>query len=104
LSKAERIKGKKEIRELFSSGRRVHFSEFLLIYLPAPKPKAGFITSKKMGTAVKRNRIKRIMREAYRMNKDKFMGRAVLFYAKKNIDYSVINKALKKIGPIICAT
>jgi len=38
------------------------------------------------------------------MNKDKFMGRAVLFYAKKNIDYSVINKALKKIGPIICAT
>jgi hypothetical protein len=32
------------------------------------------------------------------MNKEKFKGLAVLFFAKKNIDYSVINNALKKLS------
>jgi ribonuclease P protein component len=104
LPKTERIKGKKEIRELFSSGRRIHFPDFTLIYLPATKPKAGFIASKEIGSAVKRNRIKRIMREAFRMNKEKFIGLAVLFCAKKTIDYRVINKALNRLSSPLCNT
>jgi hypothetical protein len=32
------------------------------------------------------------------MNKEKFKGLAVLFYAKKKIDYRVINDALKKLS------
>jgi len=38
------------------------------------------------------------------MNKEKFIGLAVIFYAKKIIDYSVINNALKKLTPPLCAT
>lgn len=104
LPKSDRIKGKKEIRALFSSGRRIHFRDFTLSYLPATKPKAGFIASREIRSAVKRNRIKRIMREAFRMNKEKFIGLAVLFYAKKTIDYSVINNALKKLAIPLCST
>ena len=104
MPKSDRIKGKKEIRALFSSGRRKHFRDFTLIYLPATQPKAGFIASREIGSAVKRNQIKRIMREAFRMNKEKFIGLAVLFYAKKSIDYSVINNALKKLITPLCDT
>jgi ribonuclease P protein component len=102
LPKAEKIKGKKAIKEFFASGRRYHFRDFTLICLPATRTKAGFIASKQIGTAVKRNRIKRIMREAYRMNKDKLKGLAVIFYAKKTVDFNIVNRALNELAGPLC--
>ncbi|MEO0185649.1 MAG: ribonuclease P protein component, partial [candidate division WOR-3 bacterium] len=49
-------------------------------------PKVGFFASGKISGAAKRNRVKRILREAYRMNKEIFEGLKVIFYANNLFD------------------
>ena len=78
----ERLHSRKETRRLFSTGRRFTRGNLIIIYRAGKKQKAGFVASKHIGGAVKRNRVKRILREAYRMNKDIFRGLNVIFYAQ----------------------
>ncbi len=77
LGKAERLRGKTAIERLFSGGSK-SFPAFPLrvVYLPAEAknglPPASILVSvskKRFKRAVKRNRVKRQIREAYRKNK-----------------------------------
>ena len=77
LPKKHRLKGKKLISELFRSGQQIFVFPFKLIYLPldfSTSDPQGFlfgtsVPKKKFKKAVDRNRIKRLIREAYRLNK-----------------------------------
>jgi ribonuclease P protein component len=75
LSKGERIKEKKNIQLLFQNGSSVFSSKNSLkaIYLikdsKEPGVKIAVGVSHKSGKAVWRNRLKRIIRNAYRLNK-----------------------------------
>ena len=81
LPESERLKGKQVIKEIFSRGKRFKQGNLTIVYLFTEEPKAGFVASKKIGGAVKRNKVKRILREAYRMNKEIFKEFKVIFYA-----------------------
>ena len=96
LPKIERLRGEKEIRRLFSAGKRFACSNLTVIYLPAVEQKAGFVASRQVGGAVKRNRIRRILREAYRMNKEIFRGLEVIFYAQGLLDFDDVVKIFKQ--------
>lgn len=75
FGKDEKLKSKKIIDQLFKEGKSVSINGFTLVYLVKPlstfyPAQAGFSVPKKFFKhAVDRNRIKRLMREAYRMNK-----------------------------------
>ena len=86
LAKLERLSGRKEIRFLFAKGKRFSGEKLLIIYQPDREQKAGFVASRNVGSATKRNRVKRIIREAYRMNKGIFKGLKVVFYAQALLD------------------
>ena len=86
LRKTERLCSNKETRRLFSTGRRFTRGNLIIIYRTGKKQKAGFFASKHIGGAVKRNRVKRNLREAYRMNKEIFKGLEVIFYAQGPFD------------------
>jgi ribonuclease P protein component len=96
--KSERLKGKQVFRTLFSRGKRLRHGNLTVIYLPAERPSAGFIASKHIGGAVKRNRIKRILREAYRMNRNLFARYTVVFYARGPLEHDEIIAAFVKFG------
>jgi ribonuclease P protein component len=72
----EKLKSKKTIDKLFKEGKSVSQSGFTLVYLLGPlntfyPAQAGFSVPKKnFKHAVDRNRAKRLMREAYRRNKN----------------------------------
>jgi ribonuclease P protein component len=78
LGKDERLKSRKLIEQLFSEGRRFAVSPFRVFYLFI-KPEAGSTKkllqcgvaagSKSFKKAVDRNRIKRLTKEAYRLQK-----------------------------------
>jgi ribonuclease P protein component len=73
LGKKERLKSRKKIEALFSSGQRFTIVPFLVYYrvhkdAEPPLLEAGFNASKKnFKRAVDRNRAKRIIREVYRI-------------------------------------
>ncbi len=73
--KKEKLKSKKLIDKLFVTGKSISYSSLKLVYLAADfedasKIKTGVIAPKnKFKKAVDRNRVKRILREAYRLNK-----------------------------------
>lgn len=73
LGKSERLKSRKQIDHLFDSGKKITQFPFRVLFRTEPGPgeiKAGFtVSSKNFPSAVDRNRIKRLTREAYRLQK-----------------------------------
>lgn len=80
LSKVERIKRKKDFEKVFSSGITLLTKDRLLraVFVIEPNKnesgiKIAAAVSKKAGKAVWRNRVKRLIKEAYRQNKKSLM-------------------------------
>jgi len=71
LSKTERIKKNREIQAIFEGGRRAVNPYFALHYSQngLPHNRVGAVAGRKLGGAVVRNRLKRLLREVYRRNK-----------------------------------
>lgn len=72
LPQENRLKRKKEFEAVFKGGRIVRGNNFFLKYLAngTDKTKIGFVVSKKVSKkAVDRNKIKRRLREVFRLKK-----------------------------------
>ncbi|MFQ6110374.1 MAG: ribonuclease P protein component [Candidatus Aminicenantales bacterium] len=69
-----KIQKREEFRLIYSKGERFSSHSFSLFVLGKGfgKGRLGITVTKKVGKAVKRNRIKRMIREIFRKNKDKF--------------------------------
>ena len=72
LSKKEIYRGKHDFNAVHSRGRAFanHALVILVVNDERYNGKVGFAAGKKLGGAVVRNRVKRLMREAYRLNKN----------------------------------
>ncbi len=81
LPKSERLKRGSQFRHAYEHGRKFVGKLFVLYVVDDPpvgpvatEPAAravGVVTSRKIGGAVIRNRARRLLREAYRLNKQK---------------------------------
>ena len=100
-----RLKKEKDFNLVFSKGKRLFSSSLTLVYFPSQEIKCGFAVSKKHGGSVKRNRIKRLLRESFRsflpeIGKNFFF----VFIPKPDTEYSLeifskeMGYILNKIG------
>ena len=73
--KYERLKHNNDFKRVYEQGKKIMSSSFVL-YVDSDSKRQyrrlGIIASKKVGNAVKRNRCKRLVRELFRKNKEKF--------------------------------
>jgi ribonuclease P protein component len=67
----ERVKLQRDFDRLFKEGRALRYPEFTLRVLPGETGQArlGLSVGKRVGNSVRRSRIKRLLREAFRRNK-----------------------------------
>ncbi len=76
FSRHERIRLKKDFKRVYEQGKKIVSPSFIL-YLDAGNEtrqdrRLGITVSKRVGNAVIRNRCKRLIREIFRGNKEKF--------------------------------
>ena len=110
FGKSEKLKSKKLIDRLFMEGKNIKSYPLKLVYVPVdnsenPELKTGVSVPKKLvKTAVKRNRIKRLIREVFRKNKylvtkDLSTSYAFMFIhiSREEPDYERLEKSMIKI-------
>lgn len=67
LPREARLRGAGEFQAVFERGKRVERPTFVALWIPTPgRRKAGFTVSRQVRGAVKRNRARRRLREAFR--------------------------------------
>lgn len=69
LPRSTSLKLKAEIDALFARGQRFPADFFILIWQPDEQFKYGVFVAKQIGSAVRRNRVKRRFREAIRLSR-----------------------------------
>ncbi len=78
-----RLKKEKDFKKVFHSGKRLFSPSLTMIYFPAESLKMGISIGKRHGKSVQRNRIKRLLREAFRLQADKIKGKYFLVLIPK---------------------
>jgi ribonuclease P protein component len=110
FSKEEKLKSRKLIEQLFAEGKHLNVFPLQMVYIPIEHTsnnifQAGFSVSKRrFKLAVDRNRVKRLMRETYRLNKNIFTENHTkkhifmfIYTTDKILSYQEINEAMTKL-------
>ena len=107
--KSERLHSKKLIQELFTEGFSFYLYPFKVIYLPDAHADVNqvlvSVSKKKFKLAVTRNKLKRLIKEAYRLNKHLLADSQTassklligyIYTGKEVLPYELIEVKLKK--------
>lgn len=103
LGRNKILRGNGEFNKVYSKGRSFANREMVIYVLEDEtlKGKAGFAAGKKLGCAVIRNRVKRILREAYRLNQHSLKpGYAIILVGRKNLVNAKSDVAIKSFKDI----
>ncbi len=93
-----RLKRRTDFKRVYESGTKRVGRYFTIFILPTGKEgRIGIVVSRRFGKAVERNRIKRLIREAYRLNRVKFAGMDIVVIPRESCrgkDGRAIERAL----------
>ena len=105
LGKNERIRRRGEFSALFESGKRIH-SEYLTVIVcknTSGMRRIGLVVGKKVGkSAVRRNRMKRLLREFFRLNKHRLpASQDILIVARKDFSLMKYQDLRRELGKVL---
>lgn len=87
-----RLKKQADFQKLFNKGKRAFTPSLSVVYRPSERMTMGISVGKKHGKSVQRNRIKRLLREAFRAVQEEINGTySIVLIPKVCEEYSVKN-------------
>ena len=93
-----RVKKQADFQKLFSKGRRAFSPSLTMICMPSPQTRMGISVGKRHGKSVQRNRIKRLLRDAFRAELKEMKGTWTIVLVPKvrdEYELSTFRKHLK---------
>ncbi len=74
--KSERLRRRGEFLELGRRGQRIHCRFFTVVFASGrfPQSRMGLTVSRRVGGAVRRNRVKRVCREFFRQHRERLVA------------------------------
>lgn len=102
MNKKLKIRNNREFRKVYDKGKSIANKHLVMFYIKngLDYNRVGFSTTKKLGNAIIRNRVKRLIKESYRLNNHELTnGYDIVFLARvrannasyKDIEKSIIN-------------
>jgi ribonuclease P protein component len=105
LPRDARLRKRPEFLEVQSRGRRVHTPHFILLLSPGPRQALGVTVTRKIAGAVGRNRIKRLCREVFRLNRALFPARCAIVAVARagaaGLDYAAVVAEVTTASPAL---
>lgn len=101
--KASRLRLKKEFEAVFDAGKKTATRDLVAWHSEGAdkEKKIGLMVSKKTGGAVKRNRLKRLLREAFRLDKRELKeGTRLIIYPKAGCAMDNLAQARKALDTV----
>ncbi|HET6332749.1 MAG TPA: ribonuclease P protein component [Polyangiales bacterium] len=81
-------------------GRRVHTPHFVILLVPSATPRIGVTVGRRVGGATLRNRVKRLVREVFRLNRELFPSDCdIVLVARpgaERLDYATVKSEVER--------
>ncbi len=99
-----RLRKREEFNRAWAKGRKRHASHFIIIVMQKTEgpTRLGITASRKVGGAIQRNRVKRLVREFFRTHRDQLpMGADISIIAKKGAAGLDLNRVSTELGILL---
>ena len=104
LPKTEIIGKRDDFRDILHEGNRFGKKYLRFFYKEADKRQVGFAVPRRFGKAVSRNRMKRLMREAYRRHRHEIGFYKIVILAKPEARHARLQELEKEIEGFVSKT
>jgi ribonuclease P protein component len=102
LSKADKLRRRREFLRVQAAGRRLFTPHFHIWLAPGTReaPRLGLVVTRRLGKAVRRNRVKRLLREFFRRHKQQLPPLDLVIMARKGAEalgYQQVQEELARV-------
>jgi ribonuclease P protein component len=100
---ADRIRRRRDFLAAQTRGKRLHTPHFGVCLAPGPTdhPRLGLVVTKRLGKAVRRNRVKRLVREFFRRHKGALPPADIIIMAKKGAAELSYEQVYQELAPVL---
>jgi ribonuclease P protein component len=103
FTRAARLRHRQEFLRAQAQGKRFHTRHFGVTLAPMAegRPRLGLVATRRMGKAVRRNRVKRLIREFFRRHQTGLPAFDLVIMAKKGAEALAYHQVEEELGRLL---